>query len=156
MPNNAHKLVRQESTPAVTVVVTQRHIDEALRCSGSKCMIAEAIADAYGRERALFIKVDGTGIQFSDPIRDRRFLYFHTTKTHDAFLRWDQGLTVKPFTVTLRDGQVRVRNHGGANRAHRAPQQTPRKRTRAGIRKFGVCRYSAMDAARKVRYRTAQ
>lgn len=154
MPNNAHKLIRKESTPAITVHVTQHHIDDAIRCSGSKCMIAEAIADAYGRDRALFIKVDGTGIQFSDPIRDRRFLYFHTAKTHDAFLRWDQGLAVKPFTVTLRDGQVRARNHGGANVPRRKTSASPRKRTRAGIRKFGVCRYAAMDKARQSRYRT--
>ena len=158
MPNNAHPLVRNESTPVVTVHVTQRHIDEAIRCSGSKCMIAEAVADAYGRDRALFIKVDATGIQFSDPNRDRRFLYFHTAKTIQAFLKWDQGLPVRPFTVTLRDGQVRRRNHGGANveRRQTTPRDPARKRTKAGVRKFGVCQYAAMASARKARYATAK
>jgi hypothetical protein len=55
--------------------------------------------------------------------------------------------------VTLRDGQVRERNHGGANRPRRAvSSETTRKRTRAGIRKFGVCRYPAMTKARSARY----
>lgn len=154
MPNNAHPLVRHESTPVVTVRVTRRHITDAIKCSGSKCMIAEALADAYGRDRALFIKVDATGIQFSDPERDRRFLYFHTTKTIRAFLRWDQGLPVAPFTVVLRDGQVRKRNHGGANVTRTTPRKTTRRRTRAGVRKFGVCQYPALAAARKARYAT--
>ena len=155
MPNNAHRLVRDESTPCVHVRVTQRHIDDAMRCSGSKCMIAEALADAYGRDRALFIKVDATAIQFSDPNRDRRFLYFHSAKTFEAFMRWDQGLPVAPFTVTLRDGQVRARNHGGANAPKRQAQagtSRRKRRTTAGMRKFGICQYPAMVKARRSRY----
>jgi hypothetical protein len=156
MPNNAHPVVRNESTPSVTVHVTQEHIDNAIRCSGSRCMIAEALADAYGRDRALFIKVDATGIQFSDPDRNRRFVYFHTAKTHNAFMLWDQGVRVEPFVFTLRDGQVRKRNHGGANlpRVPKSKRKTSRKRTRAGMRKFGVCQYPAFMEARKLRHKT--
>ena len=143
MPNHARPVLRNEVSPSFTVRVTQRHINEAVKKNAHQCMLAEAIRDAYGDDRCLYAHVDMTAMRFSDPERDRQFLYFHSHKTLTALLAFDQGRLVKPFEFDLRDGQVRGRHHKSRRKTTKTKTKAKAKRKTAKVfRKYGLCQYA--------------
>jgi hypothetical protein len=145
------KLVKNEKSPSFMVRVTQTMIDEAIRCQGWKCMITEAVLAA--RPYLEHVWTDATGIHASDPRRNRKYKWFHTNKSLAAFMAWDRGVRLKPFSFKLQDAQIRLRGYrnqgrtaAGAKRRKYTPTGQKRQHpSSARRREFGLCYYIAPE-----------
>lgn len=146
------RLIRNEKSPSFTVHVTQRHIDEAKRCLGHKCMITEAIIDA--RPGVEYVRTDIGDIRFSDPKTNRKYKYFIPKKAASALVAWDRGDDVKPFSFKIQDAQIRERGWKGqraatAKRKHYVRTGLKRQHYAAPReRQFGMCYFTPAEDLR--------
>lgn len=146
MPNMNLRPVH-EPGPRFTVRVTQHHIDTAMRCNGARCMVADAVIDAY--PDGCYVQADVQSIRVTNLNKERRYFYFTPRHVQAKILAFDRGEIVKPFHFLLIDPQVRRsgwKADRSANASRRgkkygkakAPQQKTMP-TRTYRRAFGQC-----------------
>src|SRR5436853_557361 len=81
------------------IQITQDNIDNAVKRNSHRCMIADAIQKEI--DWAKYIMVDLQSIRFSDMDNNVRYFYLTPPKAQKELLNFDQGVKVKPFTLTL-------------------------------------------------------
>lgn len=155
--NRRLKVDKAASAPGLLVRVTDRHIKDAERCHGGRCMIAEAIVDAY--PDATYVQVDLQAIRFTDLTKGLRYTYFTPQKAQLRLLAFDRGKHIDPFTFRISDTDAKVRISGwkGQGRAVNAPRRRTTTHAQCSVatrympppqrREFGLCIYSDTRSA---------
>ena len=100
------KLVKHPRAPIVICDVTRELIDTAERGSSSHCMIADAIKLARPDVKA--ITVDLQAIRFSDPAKQRRYIYLTPRPAQIALINFDQGNHTEPFKFKIGAGGTQI------------------------------------------------
>jgi hypothetical protein len=113
---------KPEGSPRLTVEVTAEIIAASVQRDSAHCMIAEAIRAAY--PGAVRVSADLQTIRFTDPARQRRYVYLTPRVGQVALIDFDQGDLPAPFKFRLRGAQVTLSGMT-ARRDHRAA--APRK-----------------------------
>jgi hypothetical protein len=88
--------------PLLVIPVSSRIIAEAVKADSHHCMIADGIKKRI--PKAQFISVDLQSIRFTDPDTKIRYQYFTPLTGQQNLVKFDQGKSIKPFTITLKDG----------------------------------------------------
>jgi hypothetical protein len=126
----------------ISLKITNHEIKTACRKDSKNCMIADSLRNHF--PEAQYIKVDTQSIQFSLPRERRRYKFLTPRIGQVNILRFDKGLKVKPFQMTLVDYIVRpmgwARNHPNSpSRKGKKYRKTGKKRIIARReREFGL------------------
>jgi hypothetical protein len=88
--------------PTLVIPVSSKIIAEAVKRDSHHCMFADAIKKRI--PKAQFISVDLQSIRFTDPDTKTRYKYFTPVPAQVALVKFDQGDSVRPLTITLKDG----------------------------------------------------
>lgn len=141
--------------PAIKVTVTKEKIERARKCDGYRCMIAEALMEAY--PEGSYILVDLQFIRVSNMVKGERYFYATPRKAQAPLLAFDRGEVVKPFSFWINDPQVkptgwlsqrskgsRRGGGGGPAPARRGITNAPKSYTPRSVRRmFGLCQLPA-------------
>jgi hypothetical protein len=105
--------------PRRRITVTQEILDRACRANAHRCMIAEAIKEQVpGAQR---VAVDLRTIRWSDPKKGLRYVYMVPPIAADALIRFDKGMSLRPFRFRLANAHVTsmmIGNKENPKRAH--------------------------------------
>lgn len=82
-----------------TVDVTQETIRAASKASSSHCMIADAIREAI--PEAQYVSVDLQTIRYTKRSDGLRYIYLTPPLAQRQLIRFDHGVVVEPWTLTL-------------------------------------------------------
>jgi hypothetical protein len=136
----------------MTIQVTREHIDNAVRRDSHRCMIADAIRDAF--PAAQYILVDLQSIRWTDPEAKERYAYFTPPLAQRALLRFDQGKPVQPFTFRLGPAFTRAMGWAG----QRSPMAVRHGKQKYEQSETPFTRYSPKAATRRpiVAYKVRQ
>ena len=91
--------VLDATSPKVTVKITKKQIDEAIRGNSSHCMIADAVKEQV--PDAKYVSVDLQSIRWTDTKKGRRYTYLTPPRAQRALVKFDQGEPVAGFQMTL-------------------------------------------------------
>jgi hypothetical protein len=121
MPVELPKVKNVPKAPRVTIVVTQKEIDEALPRDSGHCMIADAVKATV--PSAKNVSVDLQTIRWTDHTKGLRYTYLTPRVGQVALVKFDQGIPPVPFSFQLRKGQVTA-SQSPRLKAHRAKLKT--------------------------------
>lgn len=147
--NNRNRTLTNVPVPRIRVRVTRAHIDQAIRAHGGRCMISEAVVDAY--ESADYVITDLQSVRITDLTKGVRYFYFTPKTAKEQLLAFDRGDMIAPFTFVLREAVVKAAGWQ-AQRSPDAKRPPAKKQERAKSdkrtivpprrRMFGLCLFS--------------
>lgn len=130
-------LIRDATSPRITVEVTQDIIDTSAVKDSSHCMIAEAISRTV--PNATYVSVDLATIRFTDRAAGVRYIYLTPRGAQQALLEFDDGEKPEAFKFNLRDAHVVAAGTAGRARLERASiERNPKGQFNAPIRVGGA------------------
>lgn len=122
--------VLDATSPKVTVKITKKQIDEAIRGNSSHCMIADAVKEQV--PGAKYVSVDLQSIRWTDTAKGRRYTYLTPPRAQRALVKFDQGDPVGAFQMTLQGAFITETET--ARRARLGDENAKAKLTTAGRR----------------------
>lgn len=99
--------------PKIDIVIDAKRINDACNCTVDKCLIREAIAEAY--PHLTNIIVDTQTIAATDPEQNLRFTWLTPRFATWCIIEIDQGVHPNPFLLRLRK-PIRITRSGGKHR----------------------------------------
>ena len=143
MTQETSQETNQETKPTHTIkrlhiVVNQEEIDGAKLAKSDGCMIQAAIKRDHPEFQKIW--VDKNQIRFTDPVANIIYTFQMDPRGRVAILRWDNGETILPFDIWIRnpivreritgkDGHKRPRSSQSRSKEHLGP--VPVQRTKA-------------------------
>lgn len=166
---SGYVVVSAKRAPLLNVAVSREIIDNAIRNSSSRCVIADAIREQY--PQYTHIAVDLQTIRMSDPEKGLRYVYLTPRIAQQVLVMWDKGERMRPFVFVLRGAHTVSRNVTNRQKGRPARERirlgrrriirrnsrtvpdtvggrpTPRHPSSSGIRQFGMRAFTAVDLA---------
>jgi hypothetical protein len=96
------ELKKLHRVPRLDFMVLERHMDEAQKNHSVKCMVAEALKEAYPHFSN--VKVDIHYMRFTDAEREERYIVPTPVPVGVVLYKWDEGVRLPEFRVYTRGG----------------------------------------------------
>lgn len=101
-PKSSKKQIKR-----LKIAVTQKEIDESVQAKSNKCMIQESIKRMF--PKFINVWVDKNQVRFTDPNSNLIYTWELSPFAKVMLLKWDDGETISPFDVWLKNPIVRER-----------------------------------------------
>jgi hypothetical protein len=135
------------NSPRLAFEVTAEHIAAGVRRHSSRCMVAQALSEAYPGFTG--VTADVQTVRATDPVRQLRYIYLTPPEAALPIIQFDEGVVPRPFSVLLRRAAWITRNsQWGSVKGPRAEPVTKAPK-RGGLRSGETGKKSASQATTK-------